>query len=90
MVSADPESDQDPSFGVEQDAGRPGQCEGVDRRPGVEWEPDRGRLRGGPVHGRPLRVAVISWLRPPDRARRLTAENPASISMERSSAVGGR
>ena len=41
-------------------------------------------------HGRPARVAVISWLRPPDRGRWLTAEKPAAVSMDRSSAVAGR
>ena len=75
-------------FGGDNDPAPTGQGERVDGRTVIEQQ------GGGPQvaasHGRPVRVAVISWLRPPDSARRLTEEKPASWSIERSSPVGGR
>ncbi len=48
------------------------------------------QVAAGGGHGRPARVAVISWLRPPDSACRFTVENPASTSMVRRTSGAGR
>ncbi len=42
------------------------------------------------AHGVPARVATTSWLRPPARGRMPTAEKPASTSIRRRTAAGGR
>ena len=83
--------DQQAVAGVVDDPGVPGQGVGIDRRARGDPSASGGqgpRRRGG--HGRPCRVAVNSWLSPPERARRLTEEKPASLSIERSWPVGGR
>ena len=83
------EADQHPT-GVDDDpTGRTGQPERIDRWPRVQGESPG--YRSVPTdHGRPIRVAVISWLRPPESGRWFTEENPAARNIDRSSVVGGR
>src|SRR5690606_35552111 len=49
----------------------------------------RDRDEPSAVHGA-LRVAVTSWLMPPDRSRRSTCSNPAAASWSSITAGGGR
>jgi len=69
----------------------PARRHGVATARGLGGPPGLGGGRcGGGGHGRPTRVAVMSWLSPPASARRLTDEKPASVSRVRSSSVPGR
>lgn len=78
------QTDQDPVLGHEHGTGAPGQGVGIEVRARGQGEAD------GSGHGRPLRVAVRSWLSPPERVRRLTEEKPASTRSRRSSPAEGR
>ena len=58
--------------------------------PVVERHAPRRGARPRRAHGAPARVATTSWLRPPARGRIPTAEKPASTSIRRRTAAGGR
>ena len=86
-----PQPHQRPVGRLEDDAGGPARANGSMAGPVSRGRrtADHAVRRGRLGHGRPVRVAVISWLRPPERGRWLT-DGEAGGAQHRTELGGGR